>query len=150
MTVNGSQKLHYVFVYGTLKTRQVRECNWPVRPQTITLAWTLGRLYDTGPYPALLPGNDAVAGQVWGIQEVDMPLTLQVLDEIEGTNQPGMRNDYDREKITVHLQDGGCLEAERYVFARRELVRNFTYLEPELEFAGRQLSIWPKGSAWVV
>lgn len=146
--------MHYVFVYGTLKTRQVRECNWPRRPQTIELAWTLGRLYDTGPYPALVHGTDAVAGQVWAIHEEDISATLKVLDEIEGTNQPGMRNDYDREIATVYLQSGRELKASVYMFAKQELLQHFSYIEPDLDFESQfnfeQLSIWPPGSDWII
>lgn len=140
--------LQFVFVYGTLKTGQIRERSWPRRPVSIELGWTLGVLYDTGPYPALVAGQDAVAGEVWGFEEADMTETLEVLDRIEGTNQPDEENYYNRERATVFLQKGGQREAFLYRFARLDQVTGFGYLQPKLDIGGQLLSIWPEECGW--
>ena len=42
-----------------------------------------GSLYNLGEYPALVAGDDWVSGECWLIADEDLPITLQVLDEIE-------------------------------------------------------------------
>ncbi len=70
------ESINAVFVYGTLKTGQCRESCWPRKPLEVRRAWTLGALYDTGPYPALFAGEDMVAGQVWIFDADDMQQLL--------------------------------------------------------------------------
>jgi gamma-glutamylcyclotransferase (GGCT)/AIG2-like uncharacterized protein YtfP len=150
--------LHHLFVYGTLKTGQCRESNWPLPPVEIRKAWTLGRLYDTGPYPTLIHAesfdsltaedNDKVAGQVWSFEAQDLPATFKVLDMIEGTNQPGRENNYDRKLVEVYLECGEQLKASVYLFARLDLLSGFAYLAPEVEADDQHLSIWPRGASW--
>jgi gamma-glutamylcyclotransferase (GGCT)/AIG2-like uncharacterized protein YtfP len=41
-------------------------------------------LFDLGPYPGLIEGDDIVLGEVWEFSAEDLPATLDVLDEIEG------------------------------------------------------------------
>ncbi|MEM8735743.1 MAG: gamma-glutamylcyclotransferase family protein [Planctomycetota bacterium] len=139
------------FVYGTLKTGQVRENNWPVKPLRVEQAWTLGRLYDTGPYPALLQGQDRVAGQLWTFAPDTIAMVVERLDQIEGTNQVGQRNDYDRAIGTVwRKEQSEPVSANYYLFARLDFVQHFTYLTPELRNAEDRYSIWPSDAAWEV
>ena len=78
-----------IFVYGTLKRGQCREHFWPRRPVAVETAWTLGGLYDLGPYPALIAGSNRVLGELWRFAPNDLRETLRVLDGIEGfRNQP--------------------------------------------------------------
>jgi gamma-glutamylcyclotransferase (GGCT)/AIG2-like uncharacterized protein YtfP len=72
-----------IFVYGTLKQGEERAPRWPRPPQRIVSAVTCGQLYDLGPYPALVPGEDRVLGELWFIAPEDIAVTLKVLDEIE-------------------------------------------------------------------
>jgi gamma-glutamylcyclotransferase (GGCT)/AIG2-like uncharacterized protein YtfP len=72
-----------VFVYGTLKRGQERERNWPRPPRRIEPAEIRGELYDLGPYPALLHGDDRVLGELWFLEPADLEATLRTLDEIE-------------------------------------------------------------------
>ncbi|MFN3191186.1 MAG: gamma-glutamylcyclotransferase [Aureliella sp.] len=142
---------HQFFVYGTLKTGQVRENNWPVKPLRVECAWTLGRLYDTGPYPALLQGQDRVAGQLWSFDPAALAQVVQRLDEIEGTNQTGARNDYDRAVGTVWRRgETTPIPANYYLYARLDLVPHFTYLAPDVKEANRLYSIWPSDVEWGV
>jgi gamma-glutamylcyclotransferase (GGCT)/AIG2-like uncharacterized protein YtfP len=83
------EPLVHVFVYGTLKRGQCREHCWPIAPAVTRAAWTFGRLFDLGAYPAMLPGKERIAGECWSFLEGQLPSVLLVLDRIEGTNQPG-------------------------------------------------------------
>ena len=79
-----NSKLNRVFVYGTLKSGQIRESMWPHSPIEILPMKTRGRLYDLGPYPAMTTGDDWVLGEVWRFDFDQMPATLETLDAIEG------------------------------------------------------------------
>jgi gamma-glutamylcyclotransferase (GGCT)/AIG2-like uncharacterized protein YtfP len=80
MSVTYDRPVDCVFVYGTLKRGQVRERSWPRQPLAVEPAWTLGRLFDLGPYPGLLAGTDRVLGELWRFAAEDLPETLRVLD----------------------------------------------------------------------
>src|SRR5262245_31105020 len=73
-----------VFVYGTLKRGQVRERCWPRPPISVEPATVHWALYDLGPYPALVAGDDTVAGELWHLAPGDMQATLAALDRVEG------------------------------------------------------------------
>lgn len=139
----------HVFVYGTLKTGQMRASKWPKAPMSIQRAWTLGTLYDTGPYPAMVAGTDRVAGELWSFADSDLPDTLSVLDRIECTNQPGSDNEYDREVVPVYAGESDERHsAFVYIFAERAMLASFRYLPPKLQECGNIYSIWPEGSNW--
>lgn len=147
--------MRHIFVYGTLKTGQRRESQWPVRPASIRAAWTRGRLYDTGPYPALVVGDDRVAGQVWSFPQEHWGQTLLVLDEIEGTDQPGQKNLYDRAVVEVFVSSGlgsdsvtdaksdSAVRASLYLYARHENLARFRYIAPRLHADGECYASWP-------
>ena len=142
---------NHIFVYGTLKSSQHRARQWPISPLHIQPAWTLGRLYDTGPYPAMLTGKDRIAGELWTFRDEDLPTTFEVLDEIEGTNQPGQPNDYDRVVQEVVLRsDHKVVQASTYQFALLDLVPTFEYLPPALAHDGELYSVWPKDAKWEI
>ena len=106
-----------VFVYGTLKRGQVRQRCWPRKPLQIEPAWTCGRLYDLGPYPALVAGNDRVLGELRRFAPADIPETLRVLDDIEGFH--GLPNDlYCRVEIECTAEAGYRVRALAYRYAR--------------------------------
>lgn len=75
--------IHHIFVYGTLKTGQLREACWPSPPLSVHPAIVRGELFDLGAYPALMPGGDLVEGEAWQLAESDLSETLRVLDQIE-------------------------------------------------------------------
>lgn len=140
----------HIFVYGTLKQNQSRGRMWPIEPQKIQPAWTAGRLYDLGPYPALTAGDDRVLGEVWTFPIEDLARTFEVLDEIEGTNQPGMANEYDRVLVEVTLATDEKLVASTYHFVDHTRLHPKTYVAPcELQnkhFGKAQVSfsVWPR------
>lgn len=113
-------------------------------------AWTFGLLYDLGEYPAMLAGHDRVAGEVWTFRGRDLPRVLEILDRIEGTNQPGQTNEYDRVEISVRIQGtSGEVTAQTYVYSRPgELERYGRRVGESLELSGARYVIWPIGSPW--
>ena len=90
------------FVYGTLCRGQCRERCWPCVPLEITPAWTFGTLYSRHDYPAMRPGNDRVRGECWRFSPEQMSQVREVLDQVEGTDQPGVANLYDRVVVEVY------------------------------------------------
>lgn len=99
-----------LFVYGTLKRGECRESMWPYPAVSVRTAYIQARLYDLGPYPAVRvdvelddPQDwDWVQGELWQVSPTHYAETLQVLDDIEGTNQRGHRNLYDQVLVRVY------------------------------------------------
>jgi gamma-glutamylcyclotransferase (GGCT)/AIG2-like uncharacterized protein YtfP len=105
-----------IFVYGTLQRGQCRERNWPRPPMRIEDATVQGALYDLGPYPALVEGNDCIAGELWHLTDADLPETLRELDRVEAFY--GRADDlYQRVTIRCHTPTGPVL-AWTYRYAR--------------------------------
>lgn len=96
----------HIFVYGTLCRGQCRQSCWPREPVSITRAFVRGRLFDLGPYPAMLPGDDWVRGERWTLREADMAETLRVLDAIEGFGQGGDADLYRRCEVEIFASVG--------------------------------------------
>jgi len=102
------------FVYGTLKRGECRDKMWPRKSLSIREVFVRATLYDIGPYPAIrVEEGDApdesealdwVKGELWSFDRVEVPATLLVLDEIEGTNQKGSSNLYDHILVRVFDQ----------------------------------------------
>lgn len=138
-----------VFAYGTLKRGQCRQACWPAEPLDVFKAWTLGELTDTGPYPALFHGSDAVAGEVWIFDQVSMARVLEVLDDVE-EYRPGQTatNLYEREIVRCTGQDGIVHRAHAYFYARPQEKSCFRRIEPEHVCAGRAYAVWPVGGDW--
>jgi gamma-glutamylcyclotransferase (GGCT)/AIG2-like uncharacterized protein YtfP len=138
-----------LFVYGTLKTGQCREKCWPATPLGIRKAWLIGELYDTGPYPALLGGQDCVAGELWTFEPSDMPRVLSVLDRIE-EYRPGCEatNLYNRVIERCWLMTGGCESAYCYRYGQPGHANQFQRVEPSYEWEGRRFAVWPTGGRW--
>jgi gamma-glutamylcyclotransferase (GGCT)/AIG2-like uncharacterized protein YtfP len=93
------------FVYGTLQRGQERAKFWPRPPLSVETAFTLARLHDLGPYPAMIEGADRVRGELWTLAEGDLAQTLDVLDAVEGYNQGGA-DWYVRRVIECSTLDG--------------------------------------------
>ncbi|TWT92585.1 gamma-glutamylcyclotransferase family protein [Neorhodopirellula pilleata] len=127
-----TQEIRHFFVYGTLCRGQCRANLWPARPLRITPAWTTGQLYGRADYPAMRPGTDRVNGECWEFDAAEMPLVIRTLDEIEGTNQPGERNLYDRVVTQVRLLEGSetLIPAFGYHYATDPLADGFHRIVP--------------------
>jgi gamma-glutamylcyclotransferase (GGCT)/AIG2-like uncharacterized protein YtfP len=85
-----------IFVYGTLKRGECRASMWPCNPLAVRPVWTLGALFDRSDYPAMTSGTDCVSGERWDFRHPEMQQVLEVLDAIEGANQPGLPDLYRR------------------------------------------------------
>ena len=95
-----------VFVYGTL--RQGASNHFRLEGATaLGEAWVLGQLYRIDWYPGLLLDDDGipVRGEIYAVERE----MLRKLDDFEG-------REYERLKITVHLKDGGEVEAWLYEY----------------------------------
>lgn len=106
-----SQLANRFFVYGTLKSDQLRGRLWPHKPLSIEPALVRGVLIDMGPYPAVCVRdssldseneNDWILGELWTLDSKDVSATLRVLDQIEGFVPGGDNQDYIRHLIPVH------------------------------------------------
>ena len=103
-----------LFIYGTLMPGLRLEAQMQ-GARFLGLAQVPGRLVDVGRYPGLLPGEGAVSGEVYEVDDAH----LARLDEVEDT-VPGDRaaSQYWREEVTVF---SGPLQGERvqtYVYNR--------------------------------
>ena len=130
-----------VFVYGTLKRGQCRAGLWPSSPHSIKQAWVRGRLHDRSDYPAMTPGDDRVRGELWRFPAEAMPRVLEVLDQVEGTNQPETTDLYVRVQVKViDAQDRSLGNAYTYLYATDPLLDGFRVIEP----SGQDADVaWP-------
>jgi gamma-glutamylcyclotransferase (GGCT)/AIG2-like uncharacterized protein YtfP len=106
------------FVYGTLQRGEERAKFWPRPPLQIEMAYTIARMHDLGPYPALLEGDDRVRGELWTLAEADVSTTLEALDVVEGFNQGGA-DWYVRRVIECFTLDGRRHNAYSYFWGGR-------------------------------
>lgn len=112
----------------------------------------MGELYDTGPYPALFPGEDAVGGQVWIFDPSDMASVIQELDQVE-EYRPGHEatNLYNRHVVECTDDQSRIIRAFTYIYARADERATFTRLWPTnstYSEGERRLVIWPLGADW--
>jgi gamma-glutamylcyclotransferase (GGCT)/AIG2-like uncharacterized protein YtfP len=95
-----------LFAYGTLMPRDAGEA--------AALGWSAdavrGRLFDLGPYPALVDLDDPAAGWVEGFVRDLIPGDLESYDRYEGVGE----GPYRRDETTTR----GGLIAWLYVYAR--------------------------------
>lgn len=100
-----SSEVTSVFVYGTLQRGEERERCWPHSPRCVLTAEVTAALYDLGDYPAIVPGEDRVAGELWQLAIEHLPDTLRILDEIEWYGQ-GDDDLYFRQLTTCRTSSG--------------------------------------------
>ena len=133
-----------VFVYGTLKRGQCRESRWPLRPLSVCEATVLGSLFGRDDYPAITEGHDRVLGELWQFGAAELPLVLNALDQIEGTNQADVDDLYHRVIVEAFDISGNLLgTAYTYRYARDPLADGFALIEPSGENA---YVAWPAGA----
>ena len=113
--------MHRLFVYGTLKFGEINHnrifSGYDIK---ITPAWTYGKLYDLGYFPALTDGNNKVYGE---LIEFDNPEILQRVDYLEGfrgDNHP--HNYYERRMVDVFV-GGNKVKAWVYVLSDEQVKR---------------------------
>lgn len=119
-----------IFVYGTLKRGQPRERIWPHEPENIVEAFIRATLVDLGPYPAIIDGDDLVAGELWMLPPADIDPTLAALDAVEGYRQG--RNDlYERRVVSCSQRHGGRRDGHTYFFANPHQIAGKPVIAPD-------------------
>ncbi len=94
--------MHRIFVYGTLKQGFGNHDRifggFDIK---ITPAWTYGKLYDLGCFPALTEGNNTVYGELIEFDNPEILRRVDCLEGYKGTNHP--HNYYERRMIDVFV-----------------------------------------------
>ena len=114
--------MHRIFVYGTLK----QGCGNHDRifggyDIKITLAWTYGKLYDLGWYPAMTVGKEKVYGQLIEFNNAEILKRVDYLEGYKGINHP--HNYYKRREVEVFV--GGIRVKAWVYFLTEEQVSRF-------------------------
>ena len=106
-----------VFFYGTLMSGFRREGRTGVDDQlkAIGRGSIAAALFDLGLYPAAIPSDSRVQGELHQMLDVDH--VLAVLDEIEGYSvSDPFTSLYTREQTSVSLHDGSVVNAWVYFY----------------------------------
>ena len=106
-----------VFFYGTLMSRFRREGRSGVDDQlkAVGRGSIAAALFDLGLYPAAIPSDSRVKGELHQMLDVDH--VLAVLDEIEGYSvSDPFTSLYTREQTSVSLDDGSVVDAWVYFY----------------------------------
>ena len=147
------QDVSAFFVYGTLKKSHLRGGLWPRKPKRIVAGSIQSDLFDLGPYPAAVPGNQWVLGEIWEFDQSDMDATIAELDMIEGYVPSRASNEYIRQIVTAEYlgQDSTPqqLRAYAYFAAQPQQLEAARKIMPFLEFLGRPVAAWPDAKARV-
>lgn len=140
------------FVYGTLKSGHLRGNAWPCKPLSVEPAIVQANLYDLGPYPAIVPGKGWVLGELWTFLEEDMAETILVLDRVEGYQELGKGNEYERKVVEteVHSVTGAQFQkAFAYFAANPKVAALAKPIEAFRRAFDRPVAAWPGPSSRV-
>jgi gamma-glutamylcyclotransferase (GGCT)/AIG2-like uncharacterized protein YtfP len=149
-----------LFVYGSLKRGFLREGAWPHRPLQVRSGSILAKLFDLGPYPAVILSNpsdspdadsldDCVLGEVWTIAPEHLAETLQVLDQVEGFVLDRHDNEYVRKVVEVTLDGGERVQAFVYEYANRDRLAHCRQIIANATFGSVKCAAWPDSLARV-
>lgn len=113
-----------LFVYGTLmpgygNCERIEHLIRSARPATTT-----GILIDLGSFPGLIQGDGIVRGVVLEVEKA----ALTVTDHIEGYVPGRARNLYEREEVSVDLDNGGSVRAWTYIFGGPKVIADSSRL----------------------
>ncbi len=135
------------FVYGTLKSNQKRGQMWPRIPLRVRTAIARGILFDLGPYPAMVSGDDWVSGELWEFELQDMNSVTERLDSIEGYRIGSASNLYERDIVLTRVSDSKGLEQEipayTYFYGDSKIAQSNRRIEERVTVLGRACSAWP-------
>jgi gamma-glutamylcyclotransferase (GGCT)/AIG2-like uncharacterized protein YtfP len=144
--MNSHELITAFFVYGTLKSGHLRGGLWPCKPLAIEPAVARAALFDLGPYPAITPGNDWVLGELWKFSPSDMSKTKTVLDQIEGYQELGQGNEYDRRVVDAQYQTLSGYHTEKafaYFAADPKVLEIARPIPPFATALNRPVAYWP-------
>lgn len=111
------------FFYGTLMSKEGRDSYMRGLAECRSVAQLPdAELYDVGCFPAYLPGEGTITGELWcAVSEDAMPELLRLLDQIEGYRPDDpLGSMYLREEVT--LADGTVAQTYRWN-GRRDYLR---------------------------
>lgn len=91
----------------------------------------------------MLAGIDRVLGELWSFDRSVIARVLLVLDEVEGTEQPGQENEYDRIRTKAWLFDARPVMASTYLYARPDLLSERQRIRPTCEVRQDLYAMWP-------
>ena len=116
-------QIRWVFVYGTLMKGFANYDNYlKGHVSRIMKGETIGRLYHLPQgYPALVDGGGVIKGEVMELNAQDV---LKKLDRMEGFEEGGTDNLYERETRTVALESGERVECWVYLFCDEAYAEN--------------------------
>ena len=143
------------FVYGSLKRGFLREGAWPYPPLHVRVGCIQAKLFDLGPYPAVILSNpsdspdDCVIGEVWTIAREHISKTLQVLDQVEGFELDRHDNEYLRRVVEVTLESGDRVQAFVYEYANRDRLAHCRQIVTNATFGSSKCAAWPDSLARV-
>ncbi|MCC9603600.1 gamma-glutamylcyclotransferase [Stieleria sp. JC731] len=123
--MDSTESICQVFVYGTLKRGQCREKAWPAKPLSVDPAVVRAALFGRDDYPAMTTGDNLVLGEVWSFLPEQMPVVMEVLDEIEGTSANSENDLYHRhliEALIPHHGSGKRQVSAYTYFYNRDLI----------------------------
>ncbi|HOV27905.1 MAG TPA: gamma-glutamylcyclotransferase [Pseudobacteroides sp.] len=128
-SINCKARINKVFVYGTLM-KDFCYYKWYLegRINRITPGRTYGLLYHLPEgYPALLPGNGIIEGEV--MEPVDGEL-LKSLDRLEDYDEFGSNNLYAREIRSISTERGEDMICWIYIFTNEKYAKENGILVP--------------------
>ncbi|WP_051353114.1 gamma-glutamylcyclotransferase family protein [Thalassobacillus devorans] len=107
----------YLFAYGTLRKHQPNHFHLKDAELVSEQARTTGRLYE-GPsyYPVLMEEDTAVYGELYKVDDE----TLAKIDELEGFQERGLDNLYDRKMKEVETDQGSYQAYVYYLSPNRK------------------------------
>jgi len=112
--------MHRLFVYGTLKKGKGNHdrilSGYDIK---ITPAWTYGKLYDLGGYPAITQGNNKVYGELIEFANHEILRKIDYLEGFKGANNPN--NFYKRQEVQVFVV-GDEVSAWAYFLTKEKIV----------------------------
>lgn len=124
-------KVERVFVYGTLMSGLHN--HYLVKPYLIKIqaGKTKGVLYDLPyGYPAMIPGNGTVYGEVMELNNVNQAFfVLDGLEDFHGKDSPN--NLYNRVVQEVETIGGGRFDAYLYIWGKPDELRELGTIVPE-------------------
>jgi gamma-glutamylcyclotransferase (GGCT)/AIG2-like uncharacterized protein YtfP len=103
------------FFYGTLMTREGRDSYMAGLAEPVGVAQLEdAELYNVGAFPAYLPGEGTITGELWrALGEDTLPALTHLLDRIEGYDEGNpAQSMYHR--VTVTLADGTVAQTYRW------------------------------------
>ncbi|MCO8121119.1 gamma-glutamylcyclotransferase [Stieleria sp. TO1_6] len=126
-----SKPIDSFFVYGTLKRGQCREAMWPRQPLQVQPARCQGMLWGRQDYPAMMPGQHQVLGELWTFAISQLATVRAALDRIEGTTNNAADDLYHCHPVTVvRLADESTHQAYAYFYNRNPAADGFQAIEP--------------------